>query len=96
MIVGQLALYRFKANSLQHHIAVWIGENFLVNAIASAVARVRQFVSRNSRLEETILKGAVPFLFRKKITAVCDNESHVARAGLIHSRKVNFIQNAVA
>ena len=66
MIVGELPLQRLEADFLQQHVAVRIGENFFVDAIAAADFGVRQFKGRNARLERTVLKRAVAFLFGKE------------------------------
>src|ERR1700722_4062794 len=42
------------------------------------------------------LEGAVALFLGEEITAVGDNESQVAGAGLVDARKINFVENAVA
>ena len=40
VIIGKLSLQRFEANFLQHDVTVRIGEDFLSNAVATAIFRV--------------------------------------------------------
>src|SRR5438477_7348443 len=96
VVVGKSALQGFEADSLKNDVAVGIGEDFLVDAIASAVARVGQFEDGYAGLAGTAFEGAVALLFGKEITAVGDNESHVAGAGLVDPGKINFVENAMA
>ena len=50
-VVGQRALQRHEADSLQYDIAVRIGEDFFLDPVASLHFCVRQLVNRNSRLD---------------------------------------------
>ena len=56
---------------------------------------VGQFKGGDAGLKGTVLKCAVALLFGKEIAAVGDDESHVARAGLVDAGEVDFVQNAV-
>jgi len=56
VIVGQLPLQRLKTYPLQNHIPVGIGKHFFVDAVAPAVARVREFKNRNARLKWTVFE----------------------------------------
>jgi len=94
-VIRKLPLQRLEADLLQDHVAVGIGQDFLVNAVASAGIRVGQFKGGNAGLERHIFKGAMPFLLGEKIASVGDNESHVARARLVDARKVDLVEDAV-
>src|SRR5579864_918496 len=96
VIVGNRALQRFEADLLQDDVAIRIGKNFLVNAVASVDRGVDQFVRRNTRFKGTILERAMPLLFGEKIAPAGDNESHVAGASLIDAWKIDFIENPMA
>ena len=64
-----------------------------MNAVASRIARVNELKDRHPGLDGNILELAIALFFREKILAVGYDEPHVARASLIHPRKVDFIQN---
>src|SRR5579864_5635925 len=96
VIVGELALQRFEANFLQNHVAVWVGKDFLVDAVESAVAGIGQFIDWDAGFKGPIFEFAVALLLRKEISAIGDNKSHVAGAGLVDAGKINFVEDAVA
>src|SRR5580700_10449289 len=91
MIVRELALERFEANFLEHDVAVRIGENFLMNPVAAAILSVGQFKSRDAGLEGLVLKGAVPLFLGKEVAPIGYHETEIASAGLIDTRKINFV-----
>ena len=95
MVVGEFPLQRLEADLLQHDVAVRIGQNFFVDAVAPAVAGVDQLKGWNAGLKGTVFKGAVALLLGEEIVAVGDDESHVAGTGLVDAGKVNLVQNAV-
>ncbi len=95
-IVGEAALQRHKADFLQHHVAVRIGQNLLLDPISPLHFCVAQLIYRYTRLHGDILKAAMPLLFREKTGAIGDDESLIARARLIDAREVDFVQDAVA
>ena len=90
-VVGEFSLQRFEANFLQNDIAVGIAEHLLMDAVASRIASIHQLKYRNPGLDGNILELTIALFFREKILAVGYDESHVARASLIHARKVDFI-----
>src|SRR4029077_7829480 len=94
-IVGKLPLERFKANLLQHHVTVGVGENFLTDAVAAAVLGINQFKRGNARLEGPVLKRAVPLLLGKKASTVGDEEAEISSASLVDSRVVDFTQKSM-
>src|SRR5579862_7432887 len=96
VVVGQHPLHGLKPDFLQYHVAVWVGQDFFVNAIASAVGCIGQFKRGDSGFDRMVFKSAVTLLFGEKIAAVGNNESHVASASLIDAGKVDFIEDAVA
>ena len=57
-----------KANFLQHHIAIWVGENFFLDAISSAEFGIYQFgkLERPARSAKFQICNAV-FLRRKSL-----------------------------
>ena len=91
VIIGELSLQRFETDFLQQDVAVRIGENFLVDAVAGADFGVDQFESRDAGFEGTALESAVAFLLRKERLAIGDQEAEVASAGLVDPREVHFI-----
>ena len=95
-IIGQHTLQRFKTNLLQHHVAIGIAEYLFVNAISARNVSVGQLVHRDAGFAGTVFERAMPLFFRKEFAPVGHDESHIACAGLIHARKVDFIENAVA
>src|SRR5581483_12022781 len=94
-IVRQASFERFESYLLQNYAAVRIGQDLLVNAIAARDMRIRHAIRRDSRLKRSVFKRAMALLFGKEIFAVCDDEPHVARAGLIDAWEVNLVQNSV-
>ena len=95
-IVGKRALEGDETYSLQHDIAVGIGKDFLLDPVAALQFGIRQFVNRNTGLDGVVFKFTVTFFFGEVAGTVGDNQSLVAGAGLVHSRVVHFVQDAVA
>ena len=95
-IVGQRALQGDEADSLQHDIAVGIGEDFFLDPVAPLQFGIRKFVNRNAGLDRVVFKFAVALFFGEVAGAVGDDQPLIAGAGLVHSRVVNFVQDAVA
>ncbi len=95
-IVGQRALQGHEANPLQHHIPVGVGENFFLDPVSSLQFCVSEFVDWNAIFNRVVLKLAVALLFGEITGAVGDDQALVAGAGLVHSRVVDFVQDAVA
>ena len=85
-IVGQCALQRDEADSLQHDVAVRIGEDFLLDPVTSLQFGVRQFVNRNAGLDGVVFKLAMALFFGEVAGAVGDDQSLIAGAGLIDAR----------
>ncbi len=90
-VIGELALQWFEPNFLQHHVAVGIGEYFLVDSVAAAVVSVDQLKSGNAGLERFVLKPTVPFLLGKESLAIGDDEAEIASASLVDPGKIYFI-----
>jgi hypothetical protein len=95
VVIGQRSLQRFETDLLENDVAVGVCKNFFVNAIASAVFGIDQFIAGNARFKRPVFKGAVALLFREKITAIGNDESHVSGASLINAGKINFVEDAV-
>jgi hypothetical protein len=96
LIVGKLSYQRFEADSLQHDIAVGVAEHFLVDAVAATDAAVSQVIGRDSGLERHVFKGAMAFFLGEEFAPISNQESHIAGAGLIDAREIDFVENAVA
>src|SRR6185312_9835946 len=62
-IVGKLSLERNETHLLKNYVAIWIGENFLLNAVAALRLRILELVNRDARLNRQILKRAVALFF---------------------------------
>ena len=77
-------------------MAVWVAEDFFVDAIVAVEARVGELEDWHAGLVGNILKRAVAFFLGKVAVAVGDNEAEIPSAGLIHAREINFVENAVA
>ena len=95
VVIRELPLCRFKADLLENHAAIWIRQNFLVDAIPSTVVGVDQFIGGYSCLDGVVLKGAVTLLLGEEIQAVGNNESHVASTGLVDAGKINFVEDSM-
>ncbi len=95
VIIRKPSLQRFETDLLQHHVAIGIGEYFLEDAVAAAAVGVGQLIRGRARFKRLVLECAVPFLLGKESLAIGDDEAQIARAGLVHTRKIHFIQNAV-
>ena len=95
-IVGERSRERLESHLLQHDVAIGIGENFLMNAVAAAALGIDQLKYRNARFDGAILEFAIALLFGKEVEAVGDDQSQVASAGLIDARKVDLVKDAVA
>ena len=96
VIVGEIALQRFEADLLQHHVAVGIGEDFFVDSVAPA--QISVLVSSNAGTPGSnglFSKRTVPLLLGKESPAIGDDEAEIARASLVHPRKIHFIDNSV-
>jgi hypothetical protein len=89
-------LQGFEADLLQHNVAIRIGEDFLVNAVAAANLSVDQLIGGDTGLERFVFEGAVAFFLGKEIASVGDDQAQVAGASLVNAGKVDFVQNAVA
>ena len=96
VIVLELTLQRQEPNFLQNNIAIRVSEHFFLDLVAPLDRCIRQAVQRNSRLPRTDLEAAIPLLFRKELLPIGNKEFLITCAGLVHSREVNLIQNAVA
>src|SRR6202008_1052253 len=64
--------------------------------VEAGLAGVGQFESRDAGLDRVVLERTIPLLLREKVPPVGYDETHVASAGLVHPREINFIQNPVA
>src|SRR5438270_13494201 len=91
MVVRKSTLQGQKANFLQDHIAIRIGEDLLLYLIASVNGRIGEAVKWNSGLPGHTFEGAIPLLFRKVLPTISNKEFLITRASLVHSRKVNLI-----
>src|SRR5262245_23165098 len=96
VIILKPTLKGLEPNFLQDNIAKGIGEDFLFNSKLIPITRVLQLIERNARPVMVNFKRAIPLFLRKEAAAIGDNEFLITRASLVHSRKVNLIQSAMA
>ena len=94
-VVTQISLHRMKANPLQNNIAIRVGENLFLNAVPAIQRSVHQFVGGNSRLNGQVFETAVALFLGEEAAAVGHDQAQIARAGLVYSRIIDFIQNAM-
>src|SRR5689334_4225430 len=94
-IVPKQASKRHESNLLQNDITVRIGKDFFLDTIAIAEIGVHQPIPGHAMFERLNFKPAMTLLFREEVRTAGDNQSEVARAWHIHTRVVDFIQNAV-
>src|ERR1700685_4527710 len=94
-IVGELALQSFEANFLQYDVAIGIGKNFFMNAVASGGFRIDEFKRGDAGLEGFVFEVAMALFFGEVIAAVGYHETHVPSAGLVDARIINFVQDPV-
>ena len=94
-VIGHLAPQRLKMDGLQENIALCIGEDGLDDAITASQAIARDAITRHALSERGYPRTRVSLLLREEILAVGNDEAQVARVGLIQSRKINFVDDAV-
>src|ERR1700677_143842 len=94
-IVAKIPLERHKANFLQHYISPGIGQHFFFDPVTAIDGGIGQFKDRHSWFNRNILEGTMAFLLGEEATAVGNNQAEVAGAGLIYTRKIDFIENAM-
>src|SRR5207245_11754787 len=80
---------------LREHIAVGIDEDGLDDAITALHAIARDAITRHPLSERGYPRNRVSLLLREEILAVGNDETEVARVGLIEARKINFVDDAV-
>src|SRR6185369_1827410 len=95
-IIRERAYERNKTDFLDDYVPEGVGEYFFLNPIAPLQARVGQFVYRNAVLVRAIFKLAIAFLFGEESLSIRDEKPLVSRARLVHSRVIDFVQNAMA
>src|SRR6266496_3682735 len=86
----------FEPDPLQHHIAVWVAKDFFADAVTARQIRIGQLKRRDTRRKWPVLEPAVPLFFGEESQPVGHDKAHIASAGLIHPRKIDLVQNAVA
>src|SRR5579862_1105329 len=96
MVVGERSPERNEADLLQHDVTIRIRQHFLFDPVPSLQFRINQLESRDPGRDRDVLKLAMTFLFGEVACAVGDDQSHVTRASLVHTRVINFVQDAVA
>src|SRR5580692_12612787 len=96
MIVRERSAERNEADSLEHHVAIGIGQHFFFDPVPSLNLCIDQLEGRNTGRYRNIFERAVTFLFREVTSSVGDDQSHVAGTRLVHPRVINLVQNAVA
>ena len=94
-VVRELALQWFEANFLQQNVAVRVGENLFVNAVAAVDFGVSQFKGGDAGLERDVFESAMAFFFREEIASVSDHEPEVTGASLVDAGKIHFVDNSV-
>jgi len=95
-VIKKLALERFKSDFLQDYVAIGVGEDLFVDAVAIFEFGIDEIVGGNSRGERFVFKGAMALFFGEEIFSVSDHESHVASAGLVDARVVDLVKYSVA
>ena len=85
-----------EADLHQHRAAARIGDHALDDAEPAPFVRARQQEGRDAVLERLHRRRAVPLFLGEEARAVGDDQAEVANAGLIDSRVVDFIEDAVA
>ena len=94
-VVPELPLKRGETDFLEYNIAIGIGKDFFMDAIASVDVCVGQLKGGDPGFERSILEGAVAFFFGEKIAAISYDESEITGTSLIDARKIDFVENAV-
>ena len=96
MVVGVTALERYESNTLDYDITSWVGEDPFLDSVTVVEGRVAKPVSRHSRRDLRGLRAGVALFLREKVLSIRDDEAQVARACLIDTRIVNFVEDTVA
>ena len=95
-VVLESAFERRELDFLENDVAVGIGEDVLLDAIATVQRGVHQPVSGNAFRQLTDARSGMTLLFGKVVGPVGDEQTLISGAGLIDAREVDLIKNAVA
>src|SRR5436853_1563005 len=82
--------------SLQQHRPAWIGQDFLFDLVAALCANVGQSIQWHPFHPAPNVACRMPLFFREELATVGHDQSHVACAGMIDTRIIHFVQNAMA
>src|SRR5580700_2427991 len=96
MVVTERSPERDEANLLQHDVAIGIRQHLLFDPVPSLQLRINQLVGGNPGRDRDVLELAMAFFFGEVACAVGDDQSHVTGASLVHTRVINFVQDAMA
>jgi hypothetical protein len=96
VIIRQGALSRAEPDSPQYGVPPGIGHNLLFDLVATLAAGVKQPEGRHPVCQPLHLMIGITLFLGEKVSAVGDNQTHVAGAGLVNARVVNLVENAVA
>lgn len=95
-IVLQLAAQWFELDFLQNYIPVGVSYDFFGDPIPLFQRCIHHTIGRNSGCHLRDRRFGMAFFFGKEVLAVCNQKLLIARAGVVHPRKVDLIENAVA
>ena len=85
-----------ETDALQDDVAERIGHDGLLDRIATVAAAIEEPITRDARRHMLDRALGVALLLREIALAVRDHEAAVPRAGLIDTRIVDLVQDAVA
>src|SRR5678816_4089712 len=87
--ISQRALQWHETDALEHHVAPWIGDNFLLDAIATIIGGVPNPIGQNAWRQLHRLRTRIPFFFREECLTIGDDETEVSRASVIDAGVIN-------
>ena len=94
--VSQRALERHETDALEHDVAPGIGQDLLLDPIATINRRVPNPIRRNARRHLRGLGAGIPLFFGEVGLPIGHDEPEIARARVIDARIVDLVENPVA
>lgn len=96
MVIAQRSLQRHKPRTLEQHVALRVGDHFLLDPVAALRTCVHQAIGRRALGQPGDLMHSLAFLFGEEFAAIGDDEAQIACAGLIYAWVVDLIEYAMA
>ncbi len=95
-VVAGRAGERREARALEQDRAARVGDDLLLDPVAVLRAGVHQPVGRDPLEQAGRLVPRITLLLGEEVAAVGHDQPEVSRAGLVHAREVDLVEDAVA